>query len=141
MSEIGARVGYHLAMTDSQRNLLILVVIAVIGAAAGGAFSLSAGILAYLLNTAITILIVFAIVMLYRRHSGTIAQMAVTPRLVLQVAAIGAGAIIITGTMTFGGLLPEPFGWANRSPVAFYGGLFACGFAIWWSWQQRVSRW
>lgn len=129
-------------MTESQRNLLILVAIALVGAAAGGVFDLGAGVLASLLNLAITVLIVFAIVMLYRRHSGTIAQMSITPRLVLQVAALGAGAIIVTGTFRLGELLPyPPFGWANVYPVAFYGSLFACGFAIWWAWQQRVSRW
>jgi hypothetical protein len=129
-------------MTESQRNLLILAVIAVIGAAAGGVFDLGAGALAGVLNTALTLLIVFAIVMLYRRQSGTIAQMATTPRLVLQAAVIVAAAAIVTGTFRLAGLLPDPpFGWAGHYPVVFYATLFACGFAIWWAWQQRVSRW
>ena len=129
-------------MTESQRNLLILVAIAFIGAAAGGVFDLGAGVLSSLLNLAITVLIVAAIVLLYRRNAGTINQMPTTPRLVLQIAAVAAGAILLTGTFRFMDLLPyPPFGWASFYPVAFYGSLFACGFAIWWAWQQRLSRW
>lgn len=128
-------------MTESQRNLLILVAIAVIGVMFSGAFNLGAGVLGALLNVAFTVMIVAVLVMVYRRHSGTIAQMPTTPRLVLQLAVLALAAIVITGTFQFAGLLPEPFGWANRQPVVFYGAIFALAFAIWWSWQQRTTRW
>lgn len=128
-------------MTESQRNLLILVAIAVIGVMFSGTFNSGASILSDLLNIAFTVMIVAVVVMVYRRHSGTISQLPTVPRLVLQGSVFALAAIVITGTLQFNGHLPEPFGWASQSPVAFYGSIFALAFAIWWAWQQRVSRW
>lgn len=133
--------GYGAGMTESQRNLLILVAIAAIGVAFSGAFNLGAGALATVLNVAFTVMIVAAIAIVYRRHSGTIARMPATPRLVLQASALGLGAVVVTGTFQVAGLLPWPFGWANAYPVPFYGAIFAFAFGIWWAWQQRVDRW
>lgn len=127
-------------MSESQRNLLILLAIAIIGVMFSGAFNLGAGILRMLMNLAFTILIIVFLFSLYRRNTGTIARMPLVPRLVLQGAALLLCAIVITGTFQIGGLLPyPPFGWAGKYPVAFYGSVFALGFAIWWAWQQRNS--
>jgi len=124
-------------MTDSQRNFAILAVIAVIGVMLGDTFNLGAGLVSQLLNVLFTIAIIWAVVAFYQRRSGTIALMPVGPRLLLQVAGVLFLVIFVTGTLSF---LPAPFGWAGRRPILFWGGLFACGFAVWYAWQQRTSK-
>jgi len=132
-------------MTDSQRNLLILVAIAVAGVVFSGAFGAGAYLASSLLNVTFTILMVAAVVVVYNRHSATIALMPSTPRLLLQAATVVLGLVLLTGLLQVrtasGNLIPPPFGWANGNALAFWGVVFACGFAIWWSWQQRTSRW
>lgn len=130
--------GYQPRMTESQRNLLILLAVAVVGVVFSGAFNLGTGVVSLLLNVAFMVVIVWAIVAFYQRNSGTIALMPTGPRLLLQVAGIALLAIFVTGTLSF---LPAPFGWSNRQPLLFWGGIFACGFAVWYSWQQRTSKW
>lgn len=127
-------------MTESQRNLLILIAVAIVGVLFSGAFNVGTGFAFTLLNVAFVVVIVFAVVSMYRRHSGTIATMPTTPRLLLQSAVVALVAIFATGTLNFG-FLPEPFGWSNTYPLLFWGSVFACCFAIWYSWQQRTSKW
>ncbi len=127
-------------MTDSQRNLLILLAVAVAGVLFSGAFGVGAGIASMFLNIAFTVMLVWFAVILYRRHSGTIARMPHLPRLVLQVATAALVIAFATGTLQ-ASFLPFPFGWANQYAVAFWALILGCGFAIWWSWQQRTSRW
>lgn len=128
-------------MTDSQRNLLILLVVAVAGAAFSGVFNVGAGLAGMLLNIAFTVAIVWVMVLQYQRHSGTIARMPIAPRLVLQVAGVALMVIVATG-MLHAPFLPYPlFGWSSGYPMIFWPSLLLCGFGIWWGWQQRTSRW
>lgn len=127
-------------MTDSQRNLLILLAVAVAGVLFSGAFGVGAGIASIFLNVAFTVMLVWFAVILYRRHSGTIARMPHLPRLVLQVATVALIVAFATGTLS-APFLPPPFGWSNDYAVAFWALVLGCGFAIWWSWQQRSTRW
>lgn len=127
-------------MTDSQRNLLILLAAAVAGVLFSGAFGIGAGIASIFLNVAFTVLLVCFAVVLYRRHSGTINSMSHVPRLVLQVATVALVIAFATGTLN-APFLPFPFGWSNFYPLAFWALVLGCGFAIWWSWQQRSTRW
>lgn len=131
-------------MSESQRNLLILVVIAVAGALFSGAFNVGAGLLGLALNIAFTIAIAWFLVVLYRRHSGTIATMPQTPRLVMQASGVAVLFLLVAGSSLFVALapgLPLPFGLQARAPVVYWSALLLCGFGIWWSWQQRTSRW
>ena len=128
-------------MTDSQRNLLILVALAVVGVLFSGAFGVGAGLASMLLNLAFTVLLVWLAVSLYQRHSGTIATMPVTARLVLQVATVLLVLAFATGTLNIPFLPYPPFGWANVHPLPFWALILGCGFGIWWAWQQRTSRW
>jgi hypothetical protein len=125
-------------MSDSQRNLFILVALAVVGVLFSGVFGVAAGGLSALLNIAFTIAIIWFLVISYRRHSGTIAAMPAVPRLVLQVAGATLVIVFATGSST---LLPAPFGWSATNPGIFWGLILLCAFGLWWSWQQRTSRW
>ena len=136
-----AAAGYRGDMTDSQRNLLILVAVAVAGVLFSGAFGTGAAFASLLLNLTFTVLMIAAIVMLYQRNAATIAMLPSTPRFVLQAATLVLGITVATGLLQVGGLLPAPFGWANDNALTFWALVFACGFAIWWAWQQRTSRW
>jgi hypothetical protein len=127
-------------MTDSQRNLLILLAVAVVGVLFSGAFNVGAGIAGLLLNLAFTVVILWFLITLYQRHSGTIAQMPTTPRLVLQVAGVVLFGSLVTG-MLHAPFLPFPFGWSSDYPMIFWPLVLGCAFAIWWAWQQRTSRW
>lgn len=129
-------------MSDSQRNLIILVAIAIAGVLFSGAFNLGAGGAMAFLNLAFTIVLVWFLVTIYQRNSGTIATMPVAPRLILQAACLALLLIFVTGMLRLPFVeLPPPFGWSNSQPVLFWGSVFACGFAIWYSWQQRTSKW
>lgn len=127
-------------MTDSQRNFMILLAVAVAGVLFSDAFGIGAGIANLLINVAFTILIVSFAVILYRKHSGTIAGMPHVPRLVLQAAVMALVFAFATGMLHLP-FLPFPFGWSSVYPVAFWALVLSCGFAIWWSWQQRSTRW
>lgn len=127
-------------MSESQRNFLILAAIAVVGVTFSGAFGAGAGIAFLLLNLAFAVLMIWFLINLYQRHSGTIAQMPTTPRLVLQSAGIALLALTVTGLIRLP-FLPWPFGWSSVYPIPFWGALLGCCFAIWWAWQQRTSRW
>lgn len=128
-------------MTDSQRNLLILLAIAIAGVVFSGAFNVGAGAVGMLLNIAFTVAIVWFLAILYQRHSGTIATMPVTPRLVLQVAGLALVLMLATGMLIAPFLPFPPFGWANAYPMVFWPAVLLCVFGIWWGWQQRTSRW
>lgn len=128
-------------MTESQRNLAILGVVAVAGAILSGQFNVAAGSVFALLNVAFAVLIVWWLVGSYQRNSGTIAQMPVGPRLVLQLSGAALILIYVTGTLGFSFLPHPPFGWQVDHVGLFYGALLLCGFGLWWSWQQRTSRW
>ena len=128
-------------MTDSQRNMLILLAVAIAGVVFSGAFNLGAGSAMLFLNIAFMVVLVWFLVVLYQRNSGTIATMPVGPRTILQVASIALLGILVTGMLSFP-FLPAPFGWATgQYTLVFWGSVFACGFAIWWGWQQRTSKW
>lgn len=120
--------------------MLILVAIAVAGVLFSGAFNLGAGFANMFLNIAFTVVIVWFMVIMYQRHSGTIAQMPTTPRLVMQLAGATMLVFVATGLL-HAPFLPFPFGWASTYPLVFWPGLLLCGFGMWWSWQQRSSRW
>lgn len=129
-------------MSESQRNLLILVAIAIVGVMFSGAYGVGSGIAKLLINIAFTVMLVWLLVSSYQRHSGTIAQMAIGPRLLLQVSGIVLIVTYVTGTLAFPGVLPSPpFGWAGMFPVMFWSLVLLCAFGIWYAWQQRVSRW
>ncbi len=128
-------------MTDSQRNLLILLAVAVAGVLFSGAFGIGAGLASIFLNVAFTVMLVAFAVILYRRHSGTIGRMPHVPRLVLQSAVIALVVAFGTGMLHAPFLPNPPFGWSNTQPLAFWALVLGCGFAIWWSWQQRSARW
>lgn len=131
-------------MSESQRNLLILVAIAIAGALFSGVFNVGAGLLGLALNIAFTIAIAWFLIILYRRHSGTIAAMPQTPRIVMQASGVAVLFLIVGGSSLFVALapgLPLPFGLQTRMPVLYWSGLLLCLFGMWWSWQQRTSRW
>jgi len=125
-------------MTESQRNFLIIIAIAVVGALFfSGPLGAGTAIAGTLLNIAFTAVMVALIVVLYQRHSGTIATMPSTPRLVLQVATVALIVLLLGGLLAY--FLPELE--VLRAPMVFWPALMLTGFAIWWSWQQRTSRW
>ena len=128
-------------MTESQRNLLILLAVAIAGVLFSGAFGVGAGIANIFLNVAFTVMLVAFAVILYRRHSGTINSMPHVPRLVLQVATVALVVAFATGTLHAPFLPSPPFGWSNQYALAFWALILSCGFGIWWAWQQRTSRW
>lgn len=128
-------------MTDSQRNLLILLAVAVAGAVFSGAFGGGALIASILLNVAFTVLLLAAGVLWYQRNSGTIDRLPSTQRWVMRGAALVLLVTLTTGMLTIGTLLPWPFGWSNTAPLLFWGLVLACAGAIWWAWQHRTSRW
>lgn len=135
--------GYETCMTESQRNLLILIGIAVLGVVFSGAFGLGAGAAMTFLNIAFAVVIIWFLITLYQRNSGTIAAMQPTPRLVLQASGAVLLGVLITGMINVP-FLPPPFGWSNWGgsyTLIFWGTVFACGFGIWWAWQQRSTRW
>lgn len=125
-------------MTETQRNMLILAAVAVAGAIFSGAFTGAAVSASTFLNIAFAVVIVWLGILQYRQRSGTIAQMPVMPRLVLQICALALLLIIVTGSLP---LLPYPFGWSNVHTVLFYASILLCAFGIWWAWQKRTSRW
>ncbi|MCB0878857.1 MAG: hypothetical protein KDC46_07745 [Thermoleophilia bacterium] len=127
-------------MSDTQRNFLILGALALAGVMFSGAFGTGAGIAFLLLNAAFAVLIVWFLITLYQRNSGTIALMPATPRLVMQAASAGVLILVVTGMFHLP-FLPPPFGWSADYPVVFWGLLLGCAFAVWWAWQQRTSRW
>jgi hypothetical protein len=131
-------------MTESQRNFLILIAIALVGVVFSGAFGLSSAILLMLMSAAFVILTAWFIIILYQRHSGTIARMPAGPRIVLQASMIFGLIILVTGALRLP-FLPFPmFGWSAAGGIytaAFWGGIALCGFGAWWAWQQRTDRW
>ena len=123
--------GNLLHMSETQRNFVILGAIAMLGLVFSGQFGVGAGIAFTVLNIAFAILIIWFLIMLYRRNSGTIALMPATPRIVLQacgIAIVGLLATLMLGVP----LVP---------PTVFWLLVFGCGFGIWWAWQQRTTRW
>ena len=126
-------------MTDSQRNMLILLAVAVAGVLFSGAFGVAAGGAQTFLQIAFMVVIVWLIVTLYQRHSGTIATMPIAPRVVLHAAMFVLLALVITGSAL--PFLPWPFGWSSVYPQIYWPLLIASGFAIWWSWQNRTTGW
>lgn len=131
-------------MTEGQRNILIVAAIAVVGSLFfSDAFGVGAGTANFLINIAFRILIIWFLVVLYQRHSGTIATMPSTPRLVLQACGIFLLLLLSLG------LIALVFALAGSAspleilsePVIFWPALLASIFGIWWAWQQRTSRW
>lgn len=127
-------------MSESQRNVLILLAVAVAGVLFSGAFSIGAGIAGLVINIAFTIAIVWFLVTIYQRNSGTIAQMPATPRMVMQLCGLVLMGSLVTG-MLHAPFLPFPFGWSSLYPAIFYPVVLGCAFGMWWAWQQRTSRW
>ena len=128
-------------MTESQRNLLILVAIAVLGVVFSGAFSIGSGTAMAFLNVAFAVAIIWFLINLYIQRSGTIAQIATVPRVVLQLSSLVMLCLLATGMLNVGFLPNPPFGWSNQYPVPFWSLVFLSGFGIWWGWQHRTSRW
>ncbi|MBC7462304.1 MAG: hypothetical protein H7287_13160 [Thermoleophilia bacterium] len=127
-------------MTDTQRNFLILGALAVIGVLFSGAFNLGTGAANVFLNIAFTVVLIWALINLYVRKSGTIAQIATVPRVVLQASCLALLLLLVTGFLSVP-FLPRPFGWSRDYGLLFWGAMFVSGFGIWWGWQQRTSRW
>jgi hypothetical protein len=125
-------------VTEGQRNILIIVAIAVIGTLFfGDTLGLGAGIASLLVNVAFTVAIVWFLVVLYQRHQGTIATMPSAPRTVLQVCGVVLIFLLLAGLLA----LFMPALAALRNPVLYWPALFLSIFGIWWAWQQRTSRW
>jgi len=125
-------------MSDSQRNIIIVMAVAIAAVAFSSVGGVAIGSASALINLLFTIAIIWFLGTLYTRHSGTIATMPATPRTVLRVAAAVLALVLLTGSF---GFLPPPFGWAAGNSLLYFGSIFACGFAIWWAWQQRTSKW
>lgn len=125
-------------MTESQRNFVILISIAVIGSLFfGEQFGLGTGIAGLLLNVAFTAAIVAFLIVLYRRHQGTIAHMPATPRAVLQASGFLLIFLLLSGIIAMFVVLPVDV----RNPMVYWPGLMLCVFGIWWAWQQRTMKW
>jgi hypothetical protein len=125
-------------MTEGQRNILIIVAIAVVGTLFfGDTLGLGAGIAGLLLNVAFTIAIVWFLIVLYNRHQGTIATMPSTPRTVLQASGVVLIFLLLAGILAF--FVPALA--AVRNPMIYWPALLLSIFGIWWAWQQRTSRW
>ena len=104
-------------MTEGQRNILIIVAIAVIGTLFfGDTLGLGAGIASLLINVAFTVAIVWFLIVLYQRHQGTIATMPSTPRTVLQMCGVVLIFLLLAGLLA----LFMPALAALRNPVLYY---------------------
>jgi hypothetical protein len=125
-------------MTDSQRNVLILVAIAIIVAATSGhGGALALGGASALLGVLFRMAIIAFVIVTYQQRSGTIALMQSTPRLILQVCV--AGIVLLLTLPLIAMLVAIPSVAAN--PAVYWPALFLCAFGIWWSWQQRTTGW
>lgn len=125
-------------MTESQRNFVILIAVVVVGSLFfSESFGLGTAIAGMLLNIAFTLAIVALLVVLYRRHQGTISTMPSTPRTVLQASGAILIFLLLAGLLAF--FMPELA--AVRDPMIYWPALLLCVFGIWWAWQQRTMRW
>ena len=125
-------------MTEGQRNIAIIVAICVIGTLFfGEALGAGTGIAGLLLNVAFTIAIVWFLVVLYQRHSGTISTMPSTSRALLQVCGLVLVFLLLGGLLAI--FLPALA--VIRTPMLYWPALLLCIFGIWYAWQQRTSRW
>lgn len=136
-------------MTTTQRNFLILGLIAVAGLLFTGAFNVGAGELEATLNLLFSLAMIGFFIVIFYRNSGTIGQMATQPRLVMY-GACGLLFFLLTVGMLPPSIplahvpLPYPVGFSRFGgswTLFFWGGIFASAFGIWWSWQQRTSKW
>jgi hypothetical protein len=136
-------------MSDTQRNFLILALIAVAGLLFSTEFGVGAATLMALISLAFLILMVYFAITIYHRNSGTIAQMDTTPRMVMQLSFGTMMVLLVIGMMPpvlplVNVPLPYPVGFSRFGgswTYLFWGGVIASGFGMWWAWQQRTSRW
>ena len=125
-------------MTESQRNFVILIGVVLVGSLFfSEGFGLGTALAGMVLNILFTLAIVAFLIILYRRHQGTIATMPSTPRAVLQASGVLLLVLLLGGLLAF--FLPGLE--AIRNPMVYWPGLFLCIFGIWWAWQQRTMKW
>lgn len=125
-------------MSESQRNFVILISIAVIGSLFfSEQFGLGTGVAGLVLHLLFTVMIVTFLIVLYRRHQGTIAHMPSTPRAVLQASGVVLIFLLLSGIIASFVALPIDI----RNPMLYWPALMLCIFGIWWAWQQRTMRW
>lgn len=129
-------------MSDTQRNFLILIAIALVGLVATDAFGITASLISLVIRIGFFLAIIAALVMLYRSRSGTIALMPATPRLVLQ--ASGLIIIVVVATGSFRIPFVPVLGWGANGgtpTIAFWTLIALGGFGLFWSWNQRTTGW
>ncbi|MCW2927690.1 MAG: hypothetical protein JWM86_1658 [Thermoleophilia bacterium] len=125
-------------MTETQRNFVILIGIALIGSLFfSDQFGLGTAAAGLVLNLLFTVVTVAFLIILYRRHQSTILRMPLAPRLVLQASGVTIIVLLTAGIIAF--FVPQ-LGFL-RLPQVFWPLLLLCGFGIWWAWQQRTVRW
>jgi len=125
-------------VTESQRNFVILIAVVLVGSLFfSEGFGLGTAIAGMVLNVLFTIAMVTFLIILYRRHQGTIATMPSMPRTVLQASGLLLIFLMLGGLLAF--FLPELA--VLREPMIFWPGLMLSIFGIWWAWQQRTMRW
>lgn len=125
-------------MSESQRNFLILGIIAVLGVMFSGAFGTTTGIASTIVSILFVVVTIAFLVMLYQRNSGTIGLMKARYRLQLQGSAVLLLVVIITGL----GVPPFLQGWSSAgglAPVVFFAALGASIYGIYDAWRNRYA--
>jgi hypothetical protein len=131
-------------MSESQRNFIIIIAIAVIGSLFfSESLNAGTGAVSFVIGILFRIMLIWFAVTLYMRHSGTIATMPKTPRLVLQLSGVVLLFLMASGLIAlvfaiagFDAAVP-----ILANPAIFWPVLLLSLFGIWWAWQQRTSRW
>ena len=117
-------------MSDTQRNFLIILVIAV---AATFVSQLQTGLAvgSLLVSIAFLVLITIFLWQVFTRNQSTIAAMNPVHRFVLLASAVGAYILLLAGSFTR---------FSSEQPYVFFGGLALCAFGGYWGWTNRHSR-
>ncbi len=119
-------------MSESQRNILIVVALAALAMIFSGAAGTAIFTISQLLNLAFAVLIVLAVVNWYRGRGYVISSMPSHLRLLLQFSLIMILVVFITGTV-----YPNWAYWGGFYTPAFFTMLAACGLGIYWAWSNR----
>lgn len=120
-------------MNDTQRNLLIIALVAVAGLVAWPVL-VGLGILDYLTRIIFAILLGATLWVMHRNNATRISAMKPQWRYLLQVSGVALYFVVVTGT-----LLPPT--WANQGGIAtalFFAMVAACIVGIYTAWQNRA---
>ena len=125
-------------MNESQRNILIVVAIAIALSTPMlvSGFALTSGMLFMIFSILFTIAIAWFLWGVYRAREGTINALPTHWRLLLQASAAVAFVTSLTG-------IGYP-GWAGRNAgnaALFFVLMAGSVLGIYYAWQQRTSRW